>query len=77
MGWGATLRCAVSKPKQSHKYALECLRLESDCMQLAGDARNPNLQSHFLRMARHWSSLAASSLNANAARALTAGAQTT
>ena len=39
-------------PEQLRKYALECLRLEADCMQLAGDAPDTNSQSHFLRMAR-------------------------
>ena len=47
-------------PEQLRKRALECLRLEADCMQLAGDAPNPNSQSHFLRMARAWLALAVS-----------------
>src|SRR5476649_824315 len=33
------------------------MRLASDCMQLAGDAHSPALQSHFLRMAREWTTL--------------------
>jgi hypothetical protein len=37
------------------KYALECLRLEADCKQLAVDVHGPALQSHFLRMASFWS----------------------
>jgi hypothetical protein len=48
----------VSESEYSRKHALECLRLEADCMQLAGDIQNPALQSHFVRMAREWSSLA-------------------
>jgi hypothetical protein len=32
--------------------------MESDCMQLAGDVKSPDLQAHFIRMAREWSSLA-------------------
>jgi hypothetical protein len=48
----------VSESDYSRKHALECLRLEADCMQLAGDIQNPALQSHFVRMARVWSSLA-------------------
>jgi hypothetical protein len=43
----------VSEPQL--KYALECLRLEADCTQLAVDVHSPALQSHFLRMARFWS----------------------
>jgi hypothetical protein len=46
--------------KQLQKHALECLRLQSDCMQLAGVACNPNVQSHFASMARFWGTLAAS-----------------
>jgi hypothetical protein len=38
--------------------ALECCRLASDCMQLAGDAPDPGLKAHFLRMAREWAMLA-------------------
>jgi hypothetical protein len=37
------------------KYALECLRLEADCKQLAVDVHSPALQSHFLQMASFWS----------------------
>ena len=48
----------MSKPEQLRKYALECLRLEADCMQLACDARNPNAQSHFVRMGRLWFGMA-------------------
>jgi hypothetical protein len=62
----------MSKPEQMRKHALECLRLEADCMQLAGDARNPNVQSHFVRMARLWCGLAVSGLNADAGLALVA-----
>jgi hypothetical protein len=45
---------------QLQKHALECLRLQADCMQLAGAARSPNVQSHFVSMARFWGTLAAS-----------------
>ena len=65
-------------PEQLRKHALECLRLEADCMQLAGDAPNPNSQSHFLRMARVWFALAVSGPSAIAARKLSkGGTQTT
>lgn len=40
------------------KYALECLRLEADCRQLAQEAHTSSLQSHFLAMAIFWSELA-------------------
>jgi hypothetical protein len=43
----------VSEPQL--KYALECLRLEADCKQLAVDVHSRALQSHFLRMASFWS----------------------
>jgi hypothetical protein len=48
----------VSESDNLQKHALECMRLASDCMQLAGDAHSPALQSHFLRMAREWTTLA-------------------
>jgi hypothetical protein len=41
--------------EQQLKYALECLRLEADCIQLAVDVHGAALQSHFLRMASFWS----------------------
>ena len=50
----------MTESKQSNAYALECLRLEADCRELAWNARNPRLQSHFIRMARTWSALAVS-----------------
>lgn len=40
------------------KHELECLRMEADCMQLAGDVHSPDLQAHFIRMAKEWSVLA-------------------
>ena len=40
------------------KHELECLRMEADCMQLAGDVLSPDLQAHFIRMAKEWSILA-------------------
>jgi hypothetical protein len=55
------------RPEQLRKHALECLRLEADCMQLAGDAPTLKLQSHFLRMARVWLALAVSGPSATAA----------
>jgi len=63
----------MSKAEKLRKHALECLRLEADCWQLAGDARNPNVQSHFVQMARIWSSLAVSGPSANAGQQLADG----
>ena len=48
----------MSKSDNFRQQELECMRLAADCMQLVGDVRSPALQSHFLRMARVWSSLA-------------------
>ena len=47
-------------PESYHlrKHALACLRLAADCAQLARDAHSPALQSHFLKMAKVWPSLA-------------------
>lgn len=42
----------------SRKHALECLRLEADCKQLAVETADPKLRSHFVRMAGMWSALA-------------------
>jgi hypothetical protein len=41
-----------------HKHTVECLRLAEDCIQLAGAVPDPALQSHFVRMAKEWSTLA-------------------
>ena len=48
----------MSDEEYSRKHVLECLRLASDSMQLAGDVRNPALQSQFLRMGKLWTNLA-------------------
>jgi hypothetical protein len=48
----------VSDSDNSRKRALECMRLVADCMQLAGDVHSPIMQSHFLRMASEWRTLA-------------------
>ncbi len=42
----------MSYSEKLRKHDLECLRLASDCMQLACDVPNPALQSHFVRMAK-------------------------
>ena len=52
--------------KQLQRYALECLRLQADCMQLAGVACSLNVQSHFVSMAQFWGALAASGPSSDA-----------
>jgi ribosomal protein L29 len=34
------------------KHELACLRMAADCMQLVGDIQMPDLQRHFLELAR-------------------------
>jgi hypothetical protein len=51
--------------KQLQKHALECLRLQADCMQLVGVAQSPDVQSHFVSMARFWGALAISGPNSD------------
>jgi hypothetical protein len=36
----------------ARKHELACLRMAADCMQLVGDILNPDLQRHFLELAR-------------------------
>ena len=48
----------MSGSNDLRRHELECLRLASDCMQLAGESPNPALQAHFVRMARVWQFLA-------------------
>jgi hypothetical protein len=55
----------VSDSNYSRMHALECLRLASDCMQLARDVHVHALQKHFVRMAREWTSLAVQGSDAN------------
>ncbi len=52
--------------KQLRKHALEYLRLESDCMELAGVAHGQNMRSHFVFMAKFWGNLAVSGPSSNA-----------
>jgi hypothetical protein len=60
------MRSAVFEAKQLRKHALECLRLQADCMELAGVAHCRNMQSHFVFMAEFWGNLAVSEPNSNA-----------
>ena len=38
--------------ESARKYELACLRMAADCMQLVGDIKTPDLQRHFLELAR-------------------------
>ena len=49
----------MSEAANLRRQELECLRLESDCLQLAAAVRSPSLKSHFIAMAKKWSTLAA------------------
>ena len=49
----------VSESANLRKQELACLRLESDCLQLADAVRSPSLKLHFMEMAKKWSALAA------------------
>jgi hypothetical protein len=49
----------MSQSTRLRKQELECLRLEADCLQLADAIHDPSLRSHFIRMAKEWSILAA------------------
>lgn len=48
----------VSEPHNLRKRELACMRLAADCMQLVGDVHSPDLQRHFLRMAKSWTAQA-------------------
>ena len=48
----------MSEWDNTRRHDLECTRLASDCVQLAGDVDHPVLRSHFIRMARVWTTLA-------------------
>jgi hypothetical protein len=38
--------------EDGRKHELACLRMAADCMRLVGDIRTPDLQRHFLELAR-------------------------
>jgi hypothetical protein len=52
--------------KYRRKHTLECLRLQTDCMELAGIANGYDVQSHFVSMARFWGDLAVSGPSSDA-----------
>jgi hypothetical protein len=47
----------------SYTNALECLRLEADCRELAKNTADPELKLHYLQMAGRWAALAVSGPN--------------
>jgi len=51
----------MSESEKLRKRELECLRLASDCRQLARDVPEPALKSHFARMAGVFEALAVDS----------------
>jgi hypothetical protein len=55
----------LSEQEAQRKYALECLRMKADCMQLAGEAATPELQRHFLDQAAAWAERAELGPDAN------------
>lgn len=57
----------MDKPAQFQKHALDSLRLESECMQMARRTPNPDVRVQFIRMARHWNRLATTVLDETAA----------
>jgi hypothetical protein len=44
----------------ARKHELTCLRMAADCMQLVGEVRNPDLQRHFLELAKQLTAAAES-----------------
>ena len=48
----------MSRATTLQKRDLECLRLATDCMQLASDTLSPALKTELVRMARRWAALA-------------------
>ena len=52
-GW-----CRVAEQDSLQTYILECLRLASDCKQLAGHVDSPALREHFQQMAEIWTAFA-------------------
>jgi hypothetical protein len=52
----------VSQLKKSRRFALECMRLASDCVQLAQAADNALLRQHYRRAAKKWIAMATSGL---------------
>ena len=58
--FGAALKSEIQRlaggqpadQESARKHELACLRMAADCMQLVGEIRTPDLQRHFLELAR-------------------------
>jgi hypothetical protein len=48
----------VSEPANFLKHKLTCVRLAAECRALAADAPEPDLKTHFLRLAAKWEEIA-------------------
>lgn len=57
----------MSESDLLRKHDLECMRLATDCKQMAADIADPDLQAHFLRMAGMWTDLASREADAETA----------
>ena len=55
----------MAEQEAHRKYALECLRMKAECMQLASEAATPELQRHFLGQAEIWAEMAERGPDAN------------
>jgi CheY-like chemotaxis protein len=62
----------MSELNQRDMHSLECLRLETDCRELAKNIRSPDLRSQLLRMAKIWSDLAVSGPSAPSSEGISA-----
>ena len=62
--------CSVTEQENLRKYALECLRLAADCMDLARNVDGPSLRDHFRHMAKIWTALAEQGPDGDDARTL-------
>ncbi len=66
---GATLKSEIQRlaggqpadQEAARKHELACLRMAADCMHLVGSIRTPDLQRHFLELARLLTAAAESS----------------
>jgi hypothetical protein len=65
----------MAEPNHLDIHALECLRLEADCRELAKSVRSPDLQSQLLRMAQTSLDLAESGPDVHAGKSVS-GAET-
>jgi hypothetical protein len=48
----------MSESDNVQEHSLACMRMAADCRDLAADVPEPDLQAHFLALARMWTELA-------------------